>query len=425
MSIQTTAFLFSLRDRIAGMIGNVLEHYDYALFGLLAPFIAPLFFEEKDPATALILTYGILPLGFLTRPLGSLCFGWMGDRFGRKPALFSSLLGMAIVTVGMGCLPIYREIGIWAPIGLAVGKMLQSFFAAGEVAGGAIFILEKTPVSKRGLISGCYDASTVAGILIASGLVAWLNSQGSLEKNWRLLFWLGGLTAFLGIFLRLTIQERIRFKEKQLSWFQGLKKYRADLVSIILASGFSQTTYVLPFVLMNGYVPLVTSVSKSEMMQMNTILLLLDLLLLPLFGYCAYRLGKEKVMFTAALVSTLTAIPLFCCLDHASFTVVVIVRVAIVVMGVVFAAPYYAWAVERVPPEHRYLMLSFGGALGAQLIGAPASAICLWLHQITGWSGIPGLYLMIAGMGACYAVRRPIRYFANDLISEPFDNSFK
>src|SRR5579872_7035410 len=130
------------RFRFAGMIGNLLEHYDRALFGLLAPFIAPLFFEGKDPLTALILTYGMLPLGILSRPLGSLFFGWIGDRFGRREALFYSLLGMAFTTIGIGFLPIYAQIGALAPLLLAFGRLLQNFFDAGETAGGAIAVLE-------------------------------------------------------------------------------------------------------------------------------------------------------------------------------------------------------------------------------------------------------------------------------------------
>jgi MHS family proline/betaine transporter-like MFS transporter len=71
----------SFRDRIAAVIGNLLEHYDKFLFGLIAPFIAPLFFEESDPVVALLCTYGMLPLGFLMRPLGAIYFGWIGERY--------------------------------------------------------------------------------------------------------------------------------------------------------------------------------------------------------------------------------------------------------------------------------------------------------------------------------------------------------
>src|SRR3990167_5670084 len=146
-----------IRSRIAGVIGNALDHYDQALFALLAPFIASLFFDKQDPVTALILTYGMLPLGLLSRPLGSLFFGWIGDRFGRRQALSYSLFGMALVTLSIGCLPTSSQIGIWAPILLGCGRLIQNFFTAGETIGGAIFVLEQTPESQRSLASSFYD----------------------------------------------------------------------------------------------------------------------------------------------------------------------------------------------------------------------------------------------------------------------------
>ena len=406
--------LSSFRNRIAGIIGNLLEHYDHALFGLLAPFIAPLFFEEKDPITALILTYGMLPLGFLTRPIGSLCFGWIGDRFGRRQALFFSLSGMAIVTVGMGSLPVYRDIGIYAPLFLALGRMLQSFFAAGESTGGAIFVLEHTQSEKRGLISSLYDASSIMGILIASGLVTLMGTLGCIEKNWRILFWAGGITAVFGVILRLLAKDGTEFVSdvKRPHWLATLKEHRSALLSIILASGFSHTTYSLAFTLMNGYIPLITSLSKTEVMKVNTSLLVVDMFLLPFFGYLATKFGKERVMFFGALCSVLAAIPLFSLLDHASLGRVIMVRLAIIISGVAFAAPYYAWAIERVPAHHRYLILSFGSAIASQLIGAPTSAICLWLYKTMGWSAAPGLYLVVVGMGACCVVYPFARAFA-------------
>lgn len=399
-----------LRNRAAGVIGNLLEHYDNALFGLLAPFLAPLFFEEQDPLTALILTYGMLPLGFVTRPLGSLFFGWMGDRYGRKEALFCSLLGMAVVTIGMGCLPVYQEIGFWAPLLLALGRMLQNFFVAGESTGGAIFVLEHTPVAKRGFISSCYGSSWVAGILLASGLITWMSAHGSMDQGWRLLFWAGGITAIFGVFLRWKTTDGAEFTEapkvRDLSIWQTVQEYRLPFLSIILASGFSYTTYSLAFTLMNGYIPLITSLSHTKVMEVNTLLLVVDLFLLPCFGYLAQLFGKEKVMLFGAFGSALLAIPLFSCLDQASLLTVIAVRLAIIVFGVAFAAPYYAWAIEQVPPRHRYLILSLGGAIGSQLIGTPTSAISLWLYKTLGWTGAPALYLLVASSAAGWVVYR-------------------
>jgi MFS family permease len=401
----------SFRNQLAGIIGNFLDHYDSALFGLLAPFMAPLFFPDNDPMTALILTYSLLPLGFITRPLGSLFFGWIGDTFGRRQALFCSLIGMATVTMSIAFLPVYKDIGFWAPLLLAIARLLQSFFAADEVTGGAIFVLEHTPPPKRGFASSCYDASTVGGILFASALVTTFSAHDFMHFGWRLLFLFGGGTALVGIFLRLLAQnptQSITCHNKRAPVWQIFKHYRGALLAIIIASGFGHTTYHLAFTLMNGYIPLITSLSKTDVMEMNTYLLLIDLCLLPCFGYLSTKWGKERMMLIGATGAICSAIPLFTMLEGAPLGTALFVRSAIMLFGIAFAAPYYAWAMEQVPAQHRCLLLAFGGAIGTQCIGMPTSAICLWLYKTGGWSGLPGIYLMVAGAWAGWVVLRSL-----------------
>lgn len=390
--------------RLAAIIGNILGNYDKALFALLAPFLAPLFFEGQDPVTALILTYAMLPLGFLTKPLGSLFFGWLGDRFGRKYGLCFSLLGLAIATVGIGFLPVYRQVGVWAPVLLGLSRMVQSFFAAGESSVAVTYILERTENKKRSFMSSVYSSSSILGMLVASGLIALLSAQGQIEKSWRILFWLGGFTAFFGLFLRLKLFEEVETVAR--SSLRSLLEHKKVLLGIVLVSGFSYVTYALAFTLMNGYIPLVTPHSKTAVMQINTLLLGVDMLLLPLFGYLAGKIGKEKLMILAVSTLAVSGVWLFAHIDSASLGVIIAVRVIIVTLGVAFAAPYHAWAFERVPEQHRCAMMSFGAAIGSQLIGVPTSAICLWLYQKTGWVCAPGFYLMGVAILALIAMRR-------------------
>lgn len=409
-----------LRDRLIGMIGNILEHYDNALFGLLAPFLAPLFFEKSDPLTGLILTYCMLPLGILMRPLGSIFFGWIGDLFGCTRALCCSLFGMAIATVAMGCLPVYAEVGYFAPLFLALGRILQNFCAAGESVGGAIYILERTDRPKKNLMSGIYDASSVAGILLASAMVTLFSYQGIIFDKWRVLFWIGGVVAISGILFRLKASEGEEYihakKLPRGNLISLIKEHRAALIAIICVAGFSHTTFFLAFTLMNGFVPLITSLSKTQVMGANTLLLFVDMLFLPMFATLASRIGREKMMLAAAGTSMFCAIPLFCCLKGASLLVVILIRFVIMGLGVAFSSTYHSWSQDRVPSEARYTILSLGYALGSQVIGAPTVALCLWLYKETGWFGAPALYLMVTAALAAFFVRK---YFNQRVVLKP------
>lgn len=386
----------------AGIIGNALEHYDTALFGLLAPFLAPLFFPTFDPINALILTYGLLPIGFVSRPAGSVFFGWIGDRYGRKQALSISLIGTAAITGLMGCLPIYGQIGILAPVLLAMGRLLQNFFTAGEYVGGAIFILEHHEGKNRALIGSIYSCSTVLGIIAASGLVTYLDYHQLISTYWRYCFWIGFATGVLGIFLRLFCSESPQFLNKTESVKTSLgfliKNYRKQFLAIAFTAGFSYAIFESVFVFLNGYLPKITSLASPEVMKMNTYLLFFDMALLPFFGWLSDKLTPTKNMLFALCVLLLGAMPLFTLYENAGFCQVILIRGFFILGGVWFCAPFHAWSQTLIPVQHRYTLVSLGYAIGSQLIGSPMASIGFWLYQQTEHPASPAIYLVIVGL---------------------------
>lgn len=124
---------------LASVLGNALELYDFSLYGIFAPLFATLFFPSGNPTVALLASLMTFAVGFFMRPLGGILFGHLGDRYGRKKALSLSIIFMALPTCIIGCLPTYDQVGLWAPFGLLLCRLLQGLCAGGEYNGASIF----------------------------------------------------------------------------------------------------------------------------------------------------------------------------------------------------------------------------------------------------------------------------------------------
>ena len=393
-------------------LGNLFEHYDSALFGFLSPFLAPLIFPEQEPVTALILTYAIIPLGMLARPLGALVFGYIGDVYGRGCSLFFTLAGMALVSGFIAFTPTYTQVGVIAPILFCLGKALQNFLVAGETMGGAIFILENTPQKRHDLLSSLYSSSAMGGHLLASLGVYLISQYYVVDPGWRLLYLGGCITALFGCMIRrasFTVQTSEKFSKTVDNLKNTLWTHRKVLLVIIVSSGFAQATYTLAMVLMNGLIPLISSLTKAEVMKLSTYLLIFDFSAFPFFGWLASKVSREKFMLTVCLGSVLLSTPLLMALQGASFAGIVGIRTAFVIFGVAFFAPFHAWTQQLVPSNCRYAVLSLGYALGTQLLGSPTAPLSLWCYKKTGMISSIAWYWILLGLASSLSIMVTMR----------------
>ncbi len=388
-------------------LGNLFEHYDTALFGFLSPFLAPLIFPDKEPIVALIFTYAIIPIGMLARPLGSLIFGYIGDVYGRKHALFLTLAGMSLVSGCIAFSPTYSQAGLLAPIIFCLGRALQNFLAAGETMGGAIFLLENSSENRQDFFSSLFSASSMGGHLLASFGVFLLAHYNITDPGWRFLYLCGCVTALFGCLIRrstYTEEQSVKLSRNIGSLKNTLWTYRKPLLCIMITSGFASATYSIALVLMNGFIPLVTTFSKTEIMKINTYLLILDFCALPFFGWIASKVPREKLMLSAAFGVVLFAMPLVLSLRSASVLGIIGVRIAFVILGVAFFAPFHAWAQQLIPSTARYAVISLGYALGTQALGSPTALLSLWCFQKTGFVVSVSWYWMFLGLLSCGAI---------------------
>lgn len=186
------------RAILASSFGNLMESYDNLVYGYLAVYIGLNFFPTENPTTSLLATFATFAVGFIARPIGTLIFGHIGDRYGRKSALILSVVGMAVVTTVVGLLPTYETIGPAAAVLLVALRMCQGIAVAGEWAGSAALLIEYAPANRRGFYGSFNQVSTAGGFVLAAGVVALVSSLATEDQlaawAWRIPFLIGAVT---------------------------------------------------------------------------------------------------------------------------------------------------------------------------------------------------------------------------------------
>src|SRR5262249_15853614 len=244
MTVATLAAETSAENRkavIAGTIGNVLEWYDFGVYGYLATTMSQLFFPGEDKTISLLKAFAVFGVGFVMRPVGSARFGVYGDRFGRRLALSAVIFLMAFSTVAI--LPTYAQAGVLAPILLVVLRLLQGLSAGGEWGGSTSYIVEYAQEGRRGFIGSWQQVSVGSGFLLGSLSAALLSSTLSPEAfiswGWRVPFLLGILVGILGAYLRWRLNDTPKFTEMKqhgevakAPLIEALTTYRREALTI-------------------------------------------------------------------------------------------------------------------------------------------------------------------------------------------------
>ena len=201
----------SRRNVFAGIFGNVLEWYDFAVYGFLAPILGTAFFPADDQVASLLAAFGVFAIGYIARPLGGVIFGHLGDKIGRKPSLILSIMCMGAATLAIGVLPAHAQIGTAAAFLLVVLRILQGISVGGEYTGSIVFLGEHAPPEKRGLQSCWPEFGGIIGFLLGSGIGALtsnlLGEQAMHAWGWRIPFLLGAVIAVFGAIFRRGLTE--------------------------------------------------------------------------------------------------------------------------------------------------------------------------------------------------------------------------
>lgn len=237
------------RTAWAGIIGSVVEYFDFTLFGLAAATVlGPLFFPQSDPATQTIQALLTSAIGYLGRPIGGILFSHLGDRMGRKPMLVITVILMGVATVAIGLLPTYAQIGIWAPILLAACRILQGMGAGAEYVGSLAMMAESGDRRSYGLRVSLPGMGVFGGIVLATAvfaLISLLPREDLLSWGWRVPFIASIVTVGVGLWIRTGIHETAEFTEakgrgtlEELPVLSAIRKqWRARFSSVSASTG--------------------------------------------------------------------------------------------------------------------------------------------------------------------------------------------
>ena len=384
--MSTPTEMQSQRAVTAAVIGNVLEWYEFAVYGYVATIISKQFFPPGDEVAALLLTFATFGLGFLARPLGGIIIGRIGDTKGRKTALILTIMLMAVGTVLIGLIPSYAAIGVLAPLLLLIGRLVQGFSAGGEWGGSTAFIVEWAPENRRGLYGSFQQMSVVAGLLLGSGMAALLTTVLPTEAmeswGWRILFLLGGLLGPVGMYMRRNIEETPAYRAMTAETAVAQPPVAQGTSPLVLAAkafGFT-VLWTVSFYIFLAYMPTFTQryvgLTRATALWSNTAGLFLLMITIPLFGLLSDRIGRKPLLLACCLAFIVLPYPAFSLmLGGASLPVVILIQLLIGLTIALFSGPGPAAIAEIFPTRTRSTYMSTGYSLAVAIFGgfAPVS----------------------------------------------------
>ncbi|MGY8633978.1 MFS transporter [Bradyrhizobium sp. 14AA] len=381
---------------IAASVGNIIEWYDFYIFGSLAAVLSVKFFEQSHPVAALLSTIALFTAGFLIRPLGAFLFGWMGDRVGRKYTFLITLSGMGLGTGAIGLIPTYQSIGLTAAFILFGLRMIQGLCLGGEYGGAITYVAEHVPDDRRGYYTGWLQTSPTLGIVVSLAVIVltrtYAGNQAFDEWAWRVPFLVSFLLVAIAIYIRLQLQETPIFQEIKArgqmtrnpwkeAFLSSNVKYIGIAIVVLIGQGvvwYSGQFWALYFL---------QQVSKVDPLTSAYIVgtaLLIATPSLIFFGWLSDQIGRKPVILGGMLLAAITYYPLYLWLGTVTQpgninypTAIFIIFILVCYVGMVYG-PVGAFLAEFFPARIRYTSVSvpyhIGNGWGGGLVPFITSA---------------------------------------------------
>lgn len=406
------------RTTLAGIAGNVMEWYDFAVYGYFAPIIGRQFFPSEDPTASLLAAFGVFAAGFLMRPIGGLIFGYVGDRYGRKAALTASVLAMAIPTCLIGFLPNYAAWGVWATASLVVLRMIQGVSVGGEYTTSVVFLVESAKPEHRGLAGSWSTVGATLGTLMGSAVGALISTMFAKDFidswGWRIPFVFGLIVGLSGLYIRRHLPEPAEAPKDRCEpggpILEALKKHWRSMLSIAALNVLNAVGFYTAFVYLVTYFEKVSHLSSRSALDINTLNMLVLVLTLPLAGAMSDRFGRKTLLLGAAGAAAMFAWPLFWLMSHHSPVLAMLGQTGFALIIGTYCGVIPVTMVEAFPARVRCSAVSIGYNLCLGILGGTSPLVATWLIERTGDVLSPAFYVMAAAIVSLgIVVRLPSR----------------
>jgi MHS family proline/betaine transporter-like MFS transporter len=385
----------------AGAIGNLLEWYDFAVYGYFASAIGRAFFPSEDRVVQVLAAFGIFAVGFLLRPIGGALVGYIGDRWGRRTALTFSVAAMAIPTFLVGVLPGYHSLGIAAPVLLTLLRMIQGLSVGGEYTTSIVFMVEHAPPGRRGTIGATACCGAIAGILAGSATGAALATVLSTEAleawGWRVPFIIGLFVGIAGFVLRRGIhEEKGTTKAEGSPLLDTVRFHRSQVLRLAGLSVFNAVGFYVAFVYIVSWLQLADGVSPARALDVNTTSMALLLPLSVAMGWLSDRVGRKPVMLAATAFAFVAAWPLFRLMHSPDASLELAGQFGFVLAVAAYCGCQPVIMVETTSAAVRCTAVALGYNLTLALFGGLSPLVATWLVERTGNDYTPAFMIMAA-----------------------------
>jgi MFS family permease len=406
---------------VAASVGNVIEWYDFYIFGSLAAVLSVKFFEQSHPVAALLSTIALFTAGFLIRPLGAFLFGWMGDRVGRKYTFLVTLSGMGLGTGAIGLIPTYESIGLTAAFVLFGLRMIQGLCLGGEYGGAITYVAEHVPDESRGYYTGWLQTSPTLGIVVSLAVIiatrTYFGNQVFDEWAWRVPFLVSFLLVAIAIYIRLQLQETPIFREIKAKgqmtrnpWKEAFlsSNIKFILIATVVLIGQGVVWYSGQF----WALYFLQQVSKVDALSSAYIVgaaLLIATPSLIFFGWLSDQIGRKPVILGGMLFAAITYYPLYLWLGsvtqpgNINYPIAIfIIFILVCYVGMVYG-PVGAFLAEFFPGRIRYTSVSVPYHIGNGWGGGLVPFITSAAFAATGSIGYALIY-PIAVPAVCFVL---------------------